>query len=89
MSVRYEYTADAGKEALKHEHPRGYDLVRAIEHDLSADPLTRANLIQPPNLYLQIYTPETAPPVEIMVTYRVSSGDPPQVLITKIKAQLL
>ena len=89
MTVRYEYSAEAGKEALKREHPRGYDLVRAIERDLSADPITRASLIQAPNMYLQIFTPETTPPVEIKVVYRISSGDPPQVLITKIQAKRL
>jgi len=58
MLVRYDPLPGAEKERLKKEHPRGVELIAALERDLSSGKLDGwAVLVKKPNRYSIVYTP--------------------------------
>lgn len=73
MLVIYDTLPENDKERLKREHPRGCDLVRAIECALSRAPLTGAIEVRAKR-YAQIFTPEIEPRIEVRVSYLVGDG---------------
>lgn len=70
MQIVYDPLPEAEKEAFKRFHSRGYEIVRAIETDLSHDPLTRAAKLTA-GRYSQIFIPEINPPLEVRISYLV------------------
>lgn len=80
MQVVYDPKPQRDRDELCRCHPRGHDLVMAIETDLSRDPLTRAQSLENGRL-AQVYTPPVEPKVEILVSYLAGST----VLIKKFK----
>ena len=68
MQVVYDPLPQKNRESLCQCHPRGYELVLAIETDLSRDPETRAQKLANGRL-AQVYTPPVLPRVRILVSY--------------------
>lgn len=81
MLVQYTAIASAVKNAFIKNHPRGDVIMQAIEVDLHRDPYTRGIVIKA-NTYMQVFTPEVTPTVEIHIVYLLTEE---KLLVTKMK----
>lgn len=70
MQVVYDPLPEAQRENLCRFHPRGQEIISAIEIDLSRDPLSRASKLAG-GRYAQVYVPNVVPFVEIRIAYLV------------------
>lgn len=73
MQVSYEPLPEKQRDAFCQMYPRGWDIVQAIELDLSRDPISRARKL-PNGRYAQVFTPPVPPPVEIRLAYLVGNN---------------
>jgi len=91
MAVAYNPLPNSAKERLKNSHPRGVELVKGIVRDLTAVNESnvgndkRFTLVQKPNKYSIVYTPEIDPPIEVQVTFIL--GDDGDVLVTVFRVK--
>lgn len=70
MQIVYDLLPEREKAQFTREHPRGWEILRGIESDLSRDPYTRATVLGD-GRFAQIFSPEIAPPIEVRVAYLV------------------
>ena len=89
MPVLYDPVPSAEKERMKKEHPRGLEIIEAIERDLSFGNLDEwATLVKKPNRYAIVYTPEVSPPIEIRISFLLADGGKVLIKVFRVTAQL-